>query len=479
VDIRTKLVFALVLVALMSIFAKGAVVATQVDGIVRDSRLEQLDELAESRKQALLWIVEGWRDRTDLIADRTPLRTSLADRSATGSALAASRVQAVLDDAVAAAQSPSLVTVYDVEGVLVASARGRRGEPMLSHLLAEAPEPPESTRYVGIEFDSAGAADVTFVAPVTWNERAVGSVAATYDVHEVVELTSSYMGLGETGEAVVFAEDPEGVPRVLHPLRHDADGRFGVPLPAGPGSLVAHAEMAQPASDGLTDERGVTVWAATERVDDTGWGVVVKVDAAEEQQRYTDFRRQLRKTALILAAFAILAGFGFGMRVALPIHALAEVANRIRSGDMKARAKVVVEDEVGALTRSFNEMADELEERMDQLHVFQKFFDNSIDLMCIASTDGYFKRVNPAFLRVLGWSEEEFLTRSFLSFIHPDDVDKTVNEVGKLRQGIPTISFENRYQRKDGTYVLLRWTSYPEHGRLYAIAHVLDESLPG
>jgi PAS domain S-box-containing protein len=162
------------------------------------------------------------------------------------------------------------------------------------------------------------------------------------------------------------------------------------------------------------------------------------------------------------------------LRFALPIHQLAEVVNRIREGEMDARAAVAREDEVGLLARTFNEMADELEARMKQLTEFRRFFDVSIDLMCIAGTDGYFKRTNPAFERVLGWSHEELRQRPFIDFVHPDDVEKTLQEVQKLAGGIPTVSFENRYQCKDGGYKVLRWTSYPEGEVLYAIAYVMD-----
>ena len=447
-DIRTKLVFALVVVALASMTVMGAVVGRQVDGMMRASRLEQLDELAESRRQALLWIVEGWRDRTELMASRTPLRSALDEHVLSGGSLARARIQAILDEALEAAGGLELVRIYDGDGELVASAARRDGEVRPAGTLPAAPLPPDGTRYVGVELDSTGSPHVTFIAPITWEERVIGSLAAALEARELQELASSFQGLGETGETIVFAEGPDGVARLLHPTRHDSEGRIGVALPTGPGSLVARAATAQPPSDGLVDHRGEEVWAATRWVDDTGWGIVVKVDAAEEERQYTEFRRWLRRTAVILAAFAILAGFGFGMRFAMPIHGLAEVANRIRGGEMAARAKVVVEDEVGALTRSFNEMADELEQRMGQLHEFQKFFDVSIDLMCIASVDGYFKRVNPAFGKVLGWTEEELLARPFLSFIHPDDVADTEHEVAKLAQGIPTVSFANRYLRK-------------------------------
>jgi PAS domain S-box-containing protein len=111
------------------------------------------------------------------------------------------------------------------------------------------------------------------------------------------------------------------------------------------------------------------------------------------------------------------------------------------------------------------------------LREFQRYFDVSLDMLCIAGTDGFFKRVNPAFQRILGWSEKELLSRSFLEFTHPDDVASTQHEIDKLAQGIPTISFENRYQCKDGSYRHLLWNSYPEpeSGLLYAIARDMTD----
>ncbi len=108
---------------------------------------------------------------------------------------------------------------------------------------------------------------------------------------------------------------------------------------------------------------------------------------------------------------------------------------------------------------------------------FEQFFDDSLDLFCIASPDGYFKRVNPSFERILGWSTEELLSRPFLEFVHPDDVAATVREVERLGEGIPTVAFENRYRCEDGTYRYFSWTAHPDAGTglLYAIARDVTE----
>ncbi len=100
------------------------------------------------------------------------------------------------------------------------------------------------------------------------------------------------------------------------------------------------------------------------------------------------------------------------------------------------------------------------------------FFNESPDLLCIAGFDGKFKRLNPAWPRVLGWTREELEARPFLDFVHPDDRPATLVEMEKLAGGAITISFENRYHCQDGAWKWLQWTASPLPSRqeIYAIA---------
>jgi PAS domain S-box-containing protein len=101
-----------------------------------------------------------------------------------------------------------------------------------------------------------------------------------------------------------------------------------------------------------------------------------------------------------------------------------------------------------------------------------RLFNYSVDLLCIAGTDGYFKAVNPAFEAALGYTADELLARPFVELTHPEDRDVTVAETQNLASGQPTLSFTNRYQAKDGTWVRMEWTAFPEPGSnlIYASA---------
>lgn len=105
---------------------------------------------------------------------------------------------------------------------------------------------------------------------------------------------------------------------------------------------------------------------------------------------------------------------------------------------------------------------------------FARFVTQTLDLLCIAGLDGYFKFLNPAWAAALGWTLEELKARPLLDFVHPDDRAATQAEVGKLAEGAEAILFENRYQHKDGSFRWLQWNAWPLPGRQQVYATARD-----
>lgn len=106
-----------------------------------------------------------------------------------------------------------------------------------------------------------------------------------------------------------------------------------------------------------------------------------------------------------------------------------------------------------------------------------RFFDLSVDLFCVAGLDGFFRRVNENFYRVLGYAESELLAKQFVDFVHPDDREATLIEVSRLSRGETTLRFRNRYLRVDGAAVWLEWNAraVPDEGVIYAVARDVTE----
>ncbi|MFJ9248632.1 nitrate- and nitrite sensing domain-containing protein [Streptomyces sp. NPDC101776] len=105
-------------------------------------------------------------------------------------------------------------------------------------------------------------------------------------------------------------------------------------------------------------------------------------------------------------------------------------------------------------------------------------FHLSLDLLCIAGLDGYFKRVNPAFERTLGHSADALLGRPLLEFVHPEDRARTRGALDRLASGVEPAEFENRFVRDDGTERWLQWSAraVPGEGLIYAAARDVTES---
>lgn len=112
-----------------------------------------------------------------------------------------------------------------------------------------------------------------------------------------------------------------------------------------------------------------------------------------------------------------------------------------------------------------------IEPRKSVLQERNCLFNLSLDMMCIADFNGHFKQVNPAFTRILGWSEEELLSNPWLTFVYEEDRGATVKAGEKLLAGEKVIGFRNRYKCKNGDVKWISWNSrsFPEEKLIYAV----------
>ena len=208
--------------------------------------------------------------------------------------------------------------------------------------------------------------------------------------------------------------------------------------------------------------------------------------------------------AIVLVASLLLA-FLISTRLQGPISRtvlnLAETAQEISSRkDYSVRAAPSeTSDELALLTETFNGMLSQIEARDEALErarhqvelrvqertaeleaahaELDRFFDISADMLCIAGFDGHFKRINPAWERTLGFSQEELLSRPFTEFIHPEDEERTIREADRLTTGTEMVAFENRYLCKDGSYKPLSWRATPLPGQRLFYAAARDISV--
>ena len=133
-------------------------------------------------------------------------------------------------------------------------------------------------------------------------------------------------------------------------------------------------------------------------------------------------------------------------------------------------------DEDNAPRRMVGSITD-IDERRQTHRQIERFFELSVDLLCVADGEGRFVRISPSFTRELGYDEAALLSEPFLTLVHPDDLEPTIEAMSVLADGALVRGFQNRYRHRLGHWVWLSWNALASaEGLIYAVArNVTDE----
>jgi PAS domain S-box-containing protein len=143
-----------------------------------------------------------------------------------------------------------------------------------------------------------------------------------------------------------------------------------------------------------------------------------------------------------------------------------------------ARAQRTARRIADAVTRDAQEGQESAGEVSQTSTQSSRMWEVSFELLATVRFDGSIQQVNPRWEETLGWTVQELLAKPFTELVHPDDLERTLTETGRVGQGgHETISFENRYRCRDGSYRWLRWNSMAsaDDNLIYAAAHDITE----
>jgi len=195
----------------------------------------------------------------------------------------------------------------------------------------------------------------------------------------------------------------------------------------------------------------------------------------------------------VLSAYHPVTGYGWGVIIDKPVSVVFEPLKNITSGIVAVTVFMLflggffayrgaeLLNSTHRLTRelagAYEELRDEISERKQVENERDRMFNFSLDMLCIAGFDGYFKQLNPAWEKTLGWTNDELRAKPYLEFVHPEDREPTVQAAGSLSEGKAVITFDNRYRCRDGSYKWLAWSSFPilKEKLIFAVARDVTE----
>ena len=239
----------------------------------------------------------------------------------------------------------------------------------------------------------------------------------------------------DSAETLLVRREGEQV-RLLNRLRHSDAPPLSVILPLSATTVLSmQAALGRTGIFNGIDYRGEPVLAYITPIPDSPWVMVAKIDRAEV---FAGLRQRLAFTAgaslLLLGLIGVSAAYLYQQERG---HYLEEMA--------------ATQSELAASRQELD-----------------AFFTHNPTLLCIADTDGYFRRVNPAWQQVLGYAPEEMADRLINTFVHPDDQSPTQAQLEALARQEPVINFRNRYRHADGSYRVLQWYSFAVDKTVYA-----------
>jgi PAS domain S-box-containing protein len=157
-----------------------------------------------------------------------------------------------------------------------------------------------------------------------------------------------------------------------------------------------------------------------------------------------------------------------------------QAENEIR--ELNTNLELKISERTAELAETNQNLLHEIDERKfveDALWAksveLENFFNVALDLLCISDNQGRFIKVNKAWENILGYSVSELEGMNFLEFVHPDDLQSTLDAMAELSEQHPILDFINRYRTKDGSYRFIEWHSSPIENTIYAAARDITE----
>ncbi|MGH9173868.1 MAG: HAMP domain-containing protein, partial [Vicinamibacterales bacterium] len=225
--------------------------------------------------------------------------------------------------------------------------------------------PPGRVYFSDIAVDTASGQLAVQVAAPAYNEAGIlrGVVRMLWTADNLQAVMSGFaieegvqIDLINTRQAVVASTLPAQIGHVYAESRAAANALAGE-QDTLEQSLVTTVDGVEVETDVIT---GYAPIRGDERLAGLGWGVLVHKERDAAFGPVVEIRNLAIVLLFIVGVAALAAATYSGRRLVEPIRNLADVAGRVRAGDMTARATVVSQDEVGQTAASVNQMLDEI-----------------------------------------------------------------------------------------------------------------------
>lgn len=361
-NIRTKLSITYLTISLLALTIISAFIYFFVKNTLAEDVLSHLESVSFIQANRVDGIIEQNLERLRLVSSRTQLRISLSEYLKNRNKKHLEKLQLIINDALSSISSFSVISILDLSGNVIASTNPDRTN--LNYRQFDFYENAKvDNRAEHFFLDENNNLKIYLSGPLTISNKLVGILLIESDANNIISLINDYSGLRQTGETFLGRKSMDGkFALYLTPLRFDPNAalRRKVSITDTANPLTKTLLEKEQLLTTAIDYRGQEVLAATNYINRTGWGLVVKIDKSEAFAVTRDLIKYIAIITLSLMLLVVWVSFAFAKIISKPIIELTKTAHDINEGDLAQRAVVRSDDEVGELAGAFNNMAHNL-----------------------------------------------------------------------------------------------------------------------
>lgn len=344
------------------------------------------------------------------------------------------------------------------------------------------------TKISEFEYYQPSSDHAAFIAhPIYADNRIIGVIAAQLSQERLFEIFNDQRGLGKSGELFASYKNKQNKVISVTPLKYIKDSvKNEYQFPYNEYISSVKAANGLHGVEESRDYRGVDVISAWGYIPSLGWGIIAKIDSDEvlEPIHTVEFYSMI---IIFFVVLSIITAIVMATKhIVAPIDKLTQKVKKFSTGaldtDTSCEMDIIVHNEIGVLTKNFNEMAanlkisqevikkyaNELEEKVRQRTMeLQKAKDELMDAnmsmktylsiidkyVIVSSTDlsGTITDASSAFCAITGYTKEELVGKKHNIVRHPNMLASTYKEIWDTLGDNRTWIGEIQNMKKDGS----------------------------
>lgn len=369
--IRNQLFIIFLILGISATTIVSLLIFIQGKQIILNQFYSNLEAVSQAKHVRLEGMIKAKYENFDLIANTPLVRSELEKYSSNPGNFDSRRLDSVLTHFKKAIKTYDRLFIANPEGTVIGSSDGSfLGKDISQEESFKAIR--QKDRYLdGFFYNPEKVLCITGgIAIRKLNGSLQGILLVDMTALDILSITNDYTGLGETGETVIAKKYSKVV--YLTPTRFNKRRSFNIRIPENDSSYAMNKALhgKEGMFTGLIDYRKKEVIASTRYIADPQWGILTKMDKEEAYSNIRSLRNFLVLFNIGIILLAFIGSYYAGRKLARPLEELIQSTNKLKEGDLRSRVKKYPNNELGILAGSFNDMADKLENKINELDRF-------------------------------------------------------------------------------------------------------------